>query len=91
VSSRKESSTTAARKSASYVAYAAPWEDVPDDGLERFDEARAAVTPAFVYGGHPVVNAARPAVRTRRAAFTLHINVNAARRVRSRARAALTG
>jgi hypothetical protein len=23
-----------------YVAYAAPWEPIPDDGLERFDEAR---------------------------------------------------
>ena len=23
-----------------YVAYAAPWEPVPDDGLERFDEAK---------------------------------------------------
>ncbi|HLM27130.1 MAG TPA: GFA family protein [Thermoleophilaceae bacterium] len=22
-----------------YVAYAAPWEDIPDDGLPRFDEA----------------------------------------------------
>ena len=24
-----------------YVAYAAPWEALPDDGLERFDEARS--------------------------------------------------
>jgi hypothetical protein len=24
-----------------FVAYAAPWEPIPDDGLERFDEARA--------------------------------------------------
>ncbi len=23
-----------------YVAYAAPWEPIPDDGLERFDEAK---------------------------------------------------
>jgi hypothetical protein len=23
-----------------FVAYAAPWEPIPDDGLERFDEAR---------------------------------------------------
>jgi hypothetical protein len=23
-----------------YVAYAAPWEPIPDDGLERFEEAR---------------------------------------------------
>jgi hypothetical protein len=23
-----------------YVAYAAPWEPIPDDGLDRFDEAR---------------------------------------------------
>ncbi len=23
-----------------YVAYAAPWEPIPDDGLERYDEAR---------------------------------------------------
>jgi hypothetical protein len=25
-----------------YVAYAAPWEPIPDDGLPRFDEARTA-------------------------------------------------
>jgi hypothetical protein len=25
-----------------YVAYAAPWEPLPDDGLPRFDEARTA-------------------------------------------------
>jgi hypothetical protein len=24
-----------------FVAYAAPWEPIPEDGLERFDEARA--------------------------------------------------
>jgi hypothetical protein len=23
-----------------FVAYAAPWEPIPDDGLERFDEAK---------------------------------------------------
>jgi hypothetical protein len=27
----------------SHVAYAAPWEEIPDDGIERFDEG----TPAF--------------------------------------------
>lgn len=26
-----------------YVAYAAPWEEIPDDGIERFDEG----TPTF--------------------------------------------
>jgi hypothetical protein len=26
-----------------FVAYAAPWEPIPDDGLERFDESRWAV------------------------------------------------
>ncbi len=26
-----------------YVAYAAPWEPIPDDGIERFDEG----TPTF--------------------------------------------
>ena len=25
-----------------FVAYAAPWEPIPDDGLERFDEARTS-------------------------------------------------
>ena len=25
----------------SFVAYAAPWEPIPDDGLERFDESRS--------------------------------------------------
>ena len=25
-----------------FVAYAAPWEPIPDDGLERFDEARSS-------------------------------------------------
>lgn len=25
-----------------YVAYAAPWEEIPDDGLPRYDEARPA-------------------------------------------------
>ena len=24
-----------------FVAYAAPWEPIPDDGLERYDEARS--------------------------------------------------
>ncbi len=27
----------------SYVAYAVPWEEIPDDGIERFDEG----TPSF--------------------------------------------
>jgi hypothetical protein len=25
-----------------YVAYAAPWEEIPDDGVQRFDERRTA-------------------------------------------------
>jgi len=28
-----------------YVAYAAPWEPIPDDGLPRFDEARPPLEP----------------------------------------------
>jgi hypothetical protein len=24
-----------------YAAYAAPWEPIPDDGLERYDEGKA--------------------------------------------------
>lgn len=30
----------------SFVAYAAPWEPIPDDGLERFDEAKPRPRPA---------------------------------------------
>ena len=28
-----------------YVAYAAPWEPIPDDGLPRYDEARPPPAP----------------------------------------------
>ena len=29
-----------ARDWRTYVAYAAPWEPIPDDGLERYDEGK---------------------------------------------------
>jgi hypothetical protein len=54
-----------------YVAYAAPWEPIPDDGLPRYDEARPPSNPHFSAVSMPTastypVRLAHPPPRRRR-------------------------